>query len=663
MQRFAKKIDPLLNGPAGIRVAILLAFHAFMFAACFVFAMLVRFDFRLGPSSYPAYFNSSLVFVVCTQLLVATLYGFFRGWWRYVGIRDVLRIVAGLTTALVLLWGARQISPALTGISRGVLLIDWAFSILALFGSRVVVRTARDRIREEQVPSRKRRVLIIGAGDAGEALAREIEHRPQLGMQAVAFVDDKNSKWNSLIRGIPIVGPISAIAKYAAKFDATDAFIAIPNAAGPRMREIIALLTSAGLEFKTIPGMEQLVTGKVQVTQLRSVNVDDLLRREKIDLSGDPVHRLFKGKRVLITGAGGTIGSELASQVLDFEPEAVSLVERSEYALYQVRRRLEKEKGTLAGVRCDLIGIREYDAVNTVLDTFKPQIVLHAAAHKHVGLGEENAAEYVRNNALATRKFAEMCDDHGVRRFVLISTDKAINPTSVMGATKRAAEILLLDLSKRSKMRSTVVRFGNVMGSSGSVVPLFLEQIANGGPVTVTHPEVTRYFLRTSEAISLVLQAATLGDTGRVMMLDMGEPVKIVDLAKDLIHLSNHTEKEIPIVFTGLLPGEKLYEEIRLQGENVEPTVHPQIVITEGTQPHPAIVSQWLKRIEIACPSNDTAILLLKDLVSEYTLTDRYTKLFAEHQTALKIAAAEGKRDVTRQPGTTSLDMEQRLTH
>jgi FlaA1/EpsC-like NDP-sugar epimerase len=298
-------------------------------------------------------------------------------------------------------------------------------------------------------------------------------------------------------------------------------------------------------------------------------------------------------------------------------------VERSEYALYEVRKRIAREVAwTSARITSCLVDICDADIVDEMLARERPNIVLHSAAHKHVPLGEENPPEYLRNNAVATRELADACIKHGVRRFVLISTDKAINPTSVMGATKRAAEILLLDAVRESPMKATIVRFGNVIGSSGSVIPLFVEQIAAGGPITVTHPAVTRYFIRTSEAISLVLQAATLGEAGRVFMLDMGEPVKIVDLARDLIRLSMQSEDEVPIIFTGLRAGEKLFEEIRLEGESVHPTIHPQIVITEAPQPDPGRVHLWLTRAAAGNLSAENARALLRDLVAEYQTRD-----------------------------------------
>ncbi|HLJ75061.1 MAG TPA: nucleoside-diphosphate sugar epimerase/dehydratase [Thermoanaerobaculia bacterium] len=537
---------------------------------------------------------------------------------------DVVRLVFGLTTATVLLVGLWYVGAAF-GIDerfvrspRGVLLIDWAFSLLALFGTRVLIRLGRDRFRPQEMPDGQKRVLIIGAGDAGETLAREIQHRPQLGMKVVGFVDDQRAKWGAHIRGIKVTGPTTTVGEIADAMGADEALIAIPSASGKRVREIIHHLSEADLTFKTIPGIDRLVSGAVHVSQLRPVNIEDLMRRPKIELPGDPVRQLFQGKRVLVTGAGDTIGSELCSQVLQFEPDRLALAERSEFALYEVRKRLSREGAwATSNVTANLADICDTSVVEALIEREKPQIVLHAAAHKHVPLGEENAPEYLRNNTLATRTLAELCAKHWVEKFVFISTDKAINPTSVMGATKRAAEILLLDLAGQCDVQVTIVRFGNVIGSSGSVIPLFMEQIAAGGPVTVTHPDVTRYFIRTSEAISLVLQAATLGNDGEIFMLDMGEPVKIADLARDLIRLSNHGEHDIPIVFTGLRAGEKLSEEIRFHNETANTTVHPHIaVITGAHQPAEDAIRRWLMRAR-QCATPDEARISLRDLVGD----------------------------------------------
>lgn len=622
---FNRTFESFLNRLAGARVVVLFLFHAVVFVAAYAFSYLLRFEFSI-PAEWIPEFKSGLLVVVGLQLVAGAFFGLYRGWWRYVGVADVVRLVLGLTTATAVLLALWYIGP-LIGVPdrfartpRGILLIDWSFSLLTLFGTRVLIRLGRDYLRpgdySEITP---KRVLIIGAGDAGEMLAREIEHRPQLGMKVVGFVDDQRRKWKSHIRAIKVSGPIDDIAEIADSLKADEALLAIPSASGKRLREIIHHLAEADLRFKTIPGIDQLVSGKVHVSQLRDVNAEDLLRRKLIELPGDPVREIIKGKRVLVTGAGGTIGSELAAQVLQFEPESVALVDRSEFALYEVRKRLERDVAwALARVTSNLVDIKDRDAVERLLTRERPHIVLHAAAHKHVPLGEENPAEYMHNNALATRALAQLCIQSDVDRFVLISTDKAINPTSIMGATKRAAEILLLDAVAQTPMKVTIVRFGNVIGSSGSVVPLFIEQINRGGPLTVTHPDVTRYFIRTSEAISLVLQAATLGHDGRVYTLDMGEPVKIVDLARDLIRLCNHSEHEIGIRFTGLRPGEKLFEEIRLQGESIHPTIHPQIVATEAPQPWTHVVAKWLEAAERMTHDDAGAKRLLQDLVPEY---------------------------------------------
>lgn len=637
------RYDKVLEKLASVRTLILVLLHLGVFWTSYVFAVLVRFEFDV-PATQLEYANEALPVVVGVQLVIGFFFGFYRGWWRYVGISDVVRLLAGLTSALVILlaiWFTGSqfgITDRLDGMSRGVLLIDWAFALLTLFGARIGIRLLRDRTRGEAVPETSKRVLILGAGDAGEALLREIQHRPQLGMKVVGFLDDKSAKRGSQIRGVPVLGPITDLVSFADANDIDEALIAIPSASGARIREIVHLLDEADISFKTIPGVDQMVSGRVHVSQLRPVDIEDLIRRERIDLPGDPVRQLFEGKRVLVTGAGGTIGSELASQILGFSPSRLGLVERNEFALYEVDRRLRSERlWEMEKVSRHLVDIRDDDALRATLDSIKPEIVLHSAAHKHVPLGEENPAEYVQNNCLATRRLGELCCRYGVERFVFISTDKAINPTSVMGATKRAAEIALIDFAQESDMALSIVRFGNVLGSSGSVVPLFLEQIKSGGPLTVTHPDVTRYFLRQSEAISLVLQAATLGHDRSVMMLDMGEPIRIADLARDLIQLTAQNDGSIEIEYTGLRPGEKLYEEVRLDGETAVPTAHPQIVLTRVPQPDKEVVEEYLRRLEVSITSNlEDPITVLQELIPEFVRPSKSTS------SSLPVAPAGG---------------------
>jgi FlaA1/EpsC-like NDP-sugar epimerase len=605
------------------RVVVLFVFHSVVFTVCYGLAWMLRFEFEIPAELYPQ-MRASVPFVVGVHLIVGALFSFYRGWWRYVGVADAIRLAKGATAALGILlvswWLGSLFLVDLSAAAYGVLIINWSFVLLALCGARIAIHLGRSRIGPRQPKGTTRRVVIVGAGDAGEALAREIENHSYLGMRVVGFIDDHRAKWDSQIRGINVSGPISRIREITAELEASEALLAIPSASGPRMREIIQHLSSADIPFRTMPGIDQIVSGKVNVSQLRNVNVEDLIRREKIELPGEPVRALIEGSRVMIMGAGGTIGSELASQLARLDPSQLILVERSEHALYEVKNRLSREvSGTKLHISGRLIDIQDSAKMATLVANEKPQIVFLAAAHKHVPLGEENPAEYLNNNALAALRCAEICSSQGVARFIFISSDKAINPTSVMGATKRAAEILLLHHSRTTDMIVNIVRFGNVIGSSGSAVPLFLDQIAAGGPVTVTDPHVTRYFIRRSEAISLVLQAAAMGTAGQILMLDMGVPIRITDLARDLIRLSNHTEEEIRIVYTGLRPGEKMFEEIDLTGESVRPTIHPQIVIKEAPVPEPFRVSAWLQLAAAGLPHTlEETILLIQQLVPEY---------------------------------------------
>jgi FlaA1/EpsC-like NDP-sugar epimerase len=617
-----KRTDDVLQRMARARVVVLFVFHTIVFAVCYLFAELTAND--LAPLALTPAFWTAMAAVVVIQLSVGAVFHFYAGWWRYVSIADALRMAGGLTTALAVTATMRPALPAfgivspLSGTHPGALVIDWAFCLIALVGARIAVRLMKDQLGSTAWDLPETKVLIVGAADAGEALAREITQRT-LGIRVVAFVDDQRAKWNSEIRGLKVRGPIADIARIARSTGATEALIAMPAASGQNMRDIIQLLDAAHLKFRTIPGLDQLVRG-THVTKLRPVNIEDLLRRQPIALPGEALTQLVKGSRVVVTGAGGTIGGELARQILELQPESLDLVDHSEFALYEITRALEKCDGGGCRVRPRVMDVRNDRAMRHLLSEVSPRFLLHAAAYKHVPLGEQNAAEYVTNDCVAARRLAELCDDQGVERFVFISTDKAINPSSVMGASKRAAEIALLDLSRRSTMKLSIVRFGNVIGSSGSVVPLFLEQIAAGGPLTVTHPGATRYFIRTSEAVSLVLRAMALGDHGCVYMLDMGDPVRIQDLARDLIRLSHHDPEDIGIVFTGLRPGEKVAEEIQVFGEAVRPTVHPQIVVTEPPQPPSPLVAAWLEQAgRLTSAVRPAAVVaLLRELVPEF---------------------------------------------
>jgi FlaA1/EpsC-like NDP-sugar epimerase len=425
----------------------------------------------------------------------------------------------------------------------------------------------------------RHRVLLIGAGEAGVLVAREIRNRPDLGLHPVGFIDDNPFKVGTSIGGLHVLGTTATIAEIAERKRVKRALITIANASGQQIRRISELCRAAGLDTKIIPGIYEIVGSTVNLSRIREIAIEDLLRREPVQLDEEIVGGTIQGRVVLVTGAGGSIGSELCRQVCRFGPQRLVLVERFENALFEIHRELVSAFPHLqieprVGDVCDVARMEQ------VFSSTKPALVFHAAAHKHVPMMERNPGEAVKNNVGGTRNVAQLADRFGVERFVLISTDKAVNPSSVMGATKRVAEIYLQALSQRSQTRFVTVRFGNVLGSAGSVVPIFREQIARGGPVTVTHPEMTRYFMTIPEASQLVLQAGAMGNGGEIFILDMGEPVRIVDLARDLIVLSGlRPMDDIEIRFSGIRPGEKLFEELSTDAEHADKTRHPKIFI------------------------------------------------------------------------------------
>jgi FlaA1/EpsC-like NDP-sugar epimerase len=422
-------------------------------------------------------------------------------------------------------------------------------------------------------------VGIIGAGDVGAALARELSMKKGTGLRPVAFFDDDRSKWRSRVHGIPVVGAPECLFEGRGSLRLDEVIIAMPSAAPKRIKEIVQLLSTIGLKFETVPSLEQLATGQVKVSQLRKVAIEDLLGRAPVELGADDIRGLLGGSVVMVTGAGGSIGSELCRQIALFEPSRLLLVERSEGHLFQIQQELI-EAGFGGITEAAVADILDQGRMASVFDRHQPRVIFHAAAHKHVPMMESQPEEAVMNNTVGTAQLAELALKFGVDRFVMISTDKAINPTNVMGTTKRLAEMFLQAFQAKNAGRTKfmAVRFGNVLGSSGSVVPTFTRQIAAGGPVKVTHPEVTRYFMTIPEAVGLVLQSAAQGMGGEIFLLDMGTPVRIADLARHMIELNGlKPGADIEIEFIGLRPGEKLFEELSYKGENISPTRHPKI--------------------------------------------------------------------------------------
>lgn len=551
--------------------------------ASLIFAFLFRFDMRI-PGQYWQVLFALLPALLAIKLVVFWRMGLFTGWWRYVSMADLItlfkaNVLASLGFVLYAVFVHR-----LEYIPRSVLALDFILCFLLMGGVRFVTRAFRENYFP--MPLRKQpeqtRVLVVGAGDAGQMIAREIRQNPRLNLTVVGFVDDDPKKKGERFQGITVLGHQDALAAICLEQAVDEVIIAIPSASGKEIRQIVERCVEAGVRFKTLPGVGDLIDGRVSIESVRAVSLDDLLGREPVRLEIERIKASLAGKRVLVTGAGGSIGSEICRQIARFGPKKMILYENAETPLFHIEQELLH---SAPGVRLiPIIGDIRYRArVEAIFDEFMPEVVFHAAAYKHVPMMEHNPAEAVNNNIRGTKILADAADAFGVERFVMISTDKAVNPTNVMGASKRAAEIYVQSLARRSRTTFVTVRFGNVLGSNGSVVPIFQEQIRKGGPVTVTHPEVTRFFMTIPEASQLVLQAACMGRGGEIFLLNMGEPVKIVKLAEELIRLSGlRPYEDIDIVFSGLRPGEKMYEELLLSGEGIVATEHEMIMVARS---------------------------------------------------------------------------------
>jgi len=560
------------------RAAVLTLIYVTAVAICFWTAYQVRFDFDVPPTFQSPFLVLALV-AISGKLAGLLASHQFDGLLTYFGKPDLKRLVLACTIGSLPLAFISVTRGFGAAPPRGVVLIDFVLCVMALAVVRLIFGYVRSRACwPRQISQAKpRRVGIVGAGAAGAELVRHMMDEPSLGLQPVAFFDDNSGRPSSL-HGIPVIGTPERILECKAKLQIEEIIIAMPSAPARRIRQVLELVHGAGLDCKTVPSLGQLATGQVSISNLRPVRIEDLLGRVPVRIKTDAVRDLLNGRTVMVTGAGGSIGSELSRQILLFNPSNLLLVERSEPQVFAIEQELLVSRGRTSIL--PLLGdITSSGRMRYIFDHLRPEVIFHAAAHKHVPMMEHQPAEAIRNNVLGTALLADLAIEHGVDRFVLISTDKAVNPSSVMGATKRCAEIYLQSLMTRTHTtKFTAVRFGNVLGSSGSVVPTFAKQIAAGGPVTVTHPEVSRFFMTIPEAVTLVLEAFALGQGGDIFMLDMGEPIKILDLAKQMIRLSGFKPQEdIEIVFTGLRPGEKLEEVLSYRLENVTQTEHPQI--------------------------------------------------------------------------------------
>ena len=561
---------------------------------------------------------SALAVVIPVQGIVFYAFGLYRGLWRFASVSDLKRILIACGVAALATPAALVMAQQLTMAPRSVFLLDPLLLVILMGGMRFAYRAWKDGhlfLRRTGVGTR---VLIVGAGETAIRLIKELETSQV--WRVVGFVDTGVAQTGRQLGDVPILGGVESIGKHAERSDARHAIIAMPSASAAERRHATELAAAAGLSVMTVPSLDDLLTGRVAITAIRKVELEDLLGRDRIELDEAGLQGLLEDKIVLVTGAGGSIGSELCRQIARFKPQKLVCLEQSEFALYSIEQEFAGQS-----VDCVIGDVKDSARMDAVFAEQRPDVVFHAAAYKHVPLMEcANAWEAVRNNVQGTLNVARAALASGTGEFVLISTDKAVNPTNVMGASKRLAEVVCQAAqAQRSATRFVMVRFGNVLGSSGSVIPLFRQQIAKGGPVTVTHPDIIRYFMLIPEAAQLVLQAGLIAsrqpEGGEIFVLDMGEPVKIVDLARDMIRLSGFADDEVKIEFTGLRPGEKLYEELLADGEATLPTPHPKLRIAK---PSAAPDDEWLAKLEqwLAMPTRTEAEVKqgLKAHVPEY---------------------------------------------
>lgn len=560
----------------------------------FAISPYLSFGLRLETLSLGRYTSACLLLVVLAVFIKPILFyflGLYRQLWRYAGIDEVVSIIGAATlssiTIAVFVLGVVIPQGVVQSFPRSTLVIDWLFTIILAGGNRLSLRIL-ERILAQQrggflkkPTTVQRRILIVGAGEAGTMLLDEIRANPGLGLLPVGFVDDDPTKHGMRIRNIPVLGPRSQIPNLVRLAAVEEVVIAMPTAPGRVIRETMEMCRQAGIPCRTIPGLYELINGTVTVHQIREIRIEDLLRREPVRIDPAEVGRFLKGARILVTGAGGSIGSELCRQLATYQPELLVLLGHGENSIFQIQVELNHLFPSLKVVPV-IADIRDRGRVEYVFERFQPAVVFHSAAHKHVPLMEYNPVEAVTNNIFGTRNVVEAALSNGLERLVLISTDKAVNPVSVMGASKRVAELLIQEKAQRHSAALIAVRFGNVLGSRGSVVPVLQRQIAAGGPVTITHPEVRRFFMSIPEAAQLVLQAAAMGRGGEIFVLDMGDPIRVLDMARDLIRLHGlEPGRDIDIVFTGLRPGEKLCEELFFAWEKPKQTKHPKILVVD----------------------------------------------------------------------------------
>ncbi|HHT62409.1 MAG TPA: polysaccharide biosynthesis protein [Clostridia bacterium] len=603
------------------RMGLLIVIDAILVNSSMIIALLIRFDGRVPlPYSENYFYNAPYVTVIV--MILFFLFGLYRRAWKYASINELLAILGavalGNLAALIFMF---YINGQSLPLPKSVIIIYVVLQSVFIGGSRLFWRLYRDYGQVMMNKKSRKRVLIVGAGDGGVLVAKEMKSHYKGEISIIGFIDDDESKQKMIIQGVPVLGKRNDIPRLVEKHQVEEIIIAIPSAGGSEKKKIFDICRQTKAKVKTLPGVYDLIDGRFRISSIRNVEVEDLLGREPVHADLNQIADYISNQVVLITGGGGSIGSELCRQVAEYRPKTLLILDACENNVYEIDMEMRRSYPKLHMVPL-VKDIRDRKSVINVFKTYRPQVVFHAAAFKHVPMMEYNPEDAIKNNVMGTYHVAQVADIFGASKFVLISTDKAVNPTSVMGATKRMAEMVIQYMETVSRTSFVAVRFGNVLGSKGSVVPLFKRQIAEGGPLTVTHPEMVRYFMTIPEAVQLVIQAGAMAKGGEIFVLDMGEPVRIVDLAKSLIELSGlEPGKDIEIKFTGIRPGEKLYEELLTAEEGVTATAHNRIFVAQiGSVNAKLIEDRIINRIvHGTLPQNKTAALrMIKELVPNF---------------------------------------------